>query len=231
MDLKFTTKQKRVIEYLHQEKVTTNYDVIQKLDVSTRTIIRALNKYGYYSSYNYNACYYTLRDIPRFNNYGLWTYNDIRFSKYNSITATIVAIIDKSPAGYTNTEMSQRLGTETKNLLSRLCGKKRLAKFYIGHQAVYLSTEPTQQTTQKQSRKQEKVPQLIQKQQTHLNEAVLPEGIDVKVIIRVLINMIKQPDASVASITMTLQAQQLKVSVKEVGQIISFYGLEKKTVR
>jgi hypothetical protein len=231
METKFSDREKRVIDYLHQVKVTTNLDIIQKLEVSKRTINRALSKYGYYSSYNYNASYYTLKDIPHFSDCGLWKYNDIGFSKYRSITETIVRLVNKSEAGYTNIEMSQLLGTETKNLLSRLCRQKRLHKFYAGHQAVYLSTDLGQQIIQKQSRTEQHVLRQQQQRQIHFIKAgILPQGIDVRTVILVLIHMIEKPSASVASISMSLQGKDVNVSAKQVRTIISFYGLEKKMV-
>ena len=230
MEAKFSDREKRVIEYLGQVTVTTTIDIIEKLDVSKRTINRALNKYGYYSSYNYNASYYTLKDIPKFSDLGLWKYNDIGFSKYRSITETIVRLIDKSEAGYTNIEMSQLLGTETKNLLSRLCRQKRLDKFYSGHQAVYLSTDLEQQIIQQESRRQQYVLRQQQQRQIGFRAGILPQGIDVRTVILVLIHMIKKPSASVASISMSLQGKDVKVSAKQVQTIISFYGLEKKMV-
>jgi len=230
METKFSDKENRVIGYLHQVKVTTNSDIIQKLEVSKRTINRALNKYGYYSSYNNNASYYALKDIPQFNECGLWKYNDIGFSKYRSITETIVRLVDKSEAGFTNIEMSQLLETETKNLLSRLCRQKRLDKFYCGHQAVYLSADLGQQITQKESRKQQYVLRQQQQRQIHLRAGILPHGIDVRAVIFVLLHMIKKPSASIASISMSLQGKHVNVSAKQVRTIISFYGLEKKMV-
>lgn len=230
METKFSDRENRVIEYLHQVKVTTNIDIIQKLEVSKRTINRALSKYGYYSSYNYNASYYTLKDIPQFSGSGLWKYNDIGFSKYRSITETIVRLVDQSEAGFTNIEMSQLLGAETKNLLSRLCRQKRLDKFYAGHQAVYLSPDLGKQIIQKASRTQQHVLRQQQQRQIRLRAGILPQGINMRTVIFVLIQMIKKPSASVASISMSLQGKDVNVSAKQVRTIISFYGLEKKMV-
>jgi len=231
MNSKFSTKEQQVIEYFHDIKVRTIYDVIQKLEISKRTIIRSLNKCGYYSSYNYNARYYTLQDIPTFNDYGLWNYNDIRFSKYKSITETILVIINKSEAGYTNTEMSHLLGTETKNLLSRLRKQDRLTKFYIGHQAVYLSTDPDRNEAQKESRNNQRLLQLEHSQKGHREGGNLPEGIDVMTIISVLTSMIRKPTVGIASLSKSLQAKDVKLTAEDIHKIISFYGLEKKTVR
>lgn len=204
--------------------------MVLELKVSPITITRALVKYGYSTSYNYNASYYTLKDIPDFNDDGLWTYTDIGFSTYPNINELIIAIINQSDKGYTTNEMNQLLRTETKNLLSRLRKQGRLAKFYIGHQAVYSTIDLTRQASQKQLREQQQLLQLEQEQKKHLAGGFLPEGIDIKTIIQLLITMIRMPDASVASLSLNWQAKNVTVTAEQLRNIICFYGLEKKTV-
>jgi hypothetical protein len=223
-----SSKERLVVEFLQETKVSTKNKMGLELNISPITVIRALKKYGYYSSYNYNASYYTLHDIPQFNEYDLWSYDDIRFSKYPNINETIIAIINQSQQGYTTTEMSQLLGVETKNLLSRLRKQDRLTKFYIGHQAVYSSIDTDLHQAQKQSREQQRIYQLEQSQQRHWESGIFPEGIDVTTIIHVLICMIRKPNVSAASLSMSLQARNVKVTAEDIRKIISCYGLEKK---
>jgi len=226
-----SSKERLVVEFLQEAKVSTKNKMGLELNISPITVIRALKKYGYYSSYNYNASYYTLHDIPQFNEYDLWSYDDIRFSKYPNINETIIAIINQSQQGYTTTEMSQLLGVETKNLLSRLRKQDRLTKFYIGHQAVYSSIDTDLHQAQKQSREQQRIYQLEQSQQRHWESGIFPEGIDVTTIIHVLICMIRKPNVSAASLSMSLQARNVKVTAEDIRKIISCYGLEKKRAR
>jgi len=224
-------KEQSVVEFLAVAKVATKNILTLELHLSPITVCRALKKYGYYSSYNYNAAYYTLKDIPQFNDYGLWKYGDIGFAKYPNINETMVAIINQSVTGYTTTEMNRLLGTETKNLLSRLRTQQRLGKFYLGHQGVYSSMDPTRQASQQESRQKQQVWQLEQEQKRHWQEVMLPDTMDARTIIQVLIGMIQTPQASIASLSRHLQVQDVKVTAEAIQTIISFYGLEKKTAR
>lgn len=224
-------KEQSVIEFLQEVKVSIKTEMTDELNVSPITVTRALKKYGYYSSYNYNASYYTLIDIPKFNEYGLWNYGKVGFSKYLTINETIITLINQSESGYTTSEMNQLLGTNAKNLLSRLRKQDRLAKFYIGHQAVYLSTDSVRNAAQKESRNNQRLSLLEQSQKSHGEGGMLPPGIDAMTVIPVLTGMIRKPHISIASLSMSLQAEDLKVTAEEIRNIISFYGLEKKTVR
>ena len=76
------------------------------------TVIRALKKYGYYTSYNRNAGYYVLHDVPEFNEWGLWTYRDIRFSKYGTLTQTIVALCERIARRIDRRRIGRTLGDE-----------------------------------------------------------------------------------------------------------------------
>jgi hypothetical protein len=225
MNIKFSPKEKLIINYLQKMKVTTKINIYRRFDVSSRTIDRALIKYGYYSSYNYNASFYTLKDIPKFNNYGLWHFKDIRFSKYNTLTATIGNIINKSESGFTNKEMSLLLGTETKIILSRLFRNNQIAKFNIGHRAIYLSTDQEKLKIQKESRIQSHLMKVLRQQQDHLKYELLPEGIEAKIVIMVLLQLIIRSDISPVSISKKIQFQKVNILTREVRKIISFYGL------
>jgi hypothetical protein len=63
-----------------------------QFQVSHMTVVRALKKFGYFASYNHNAFYYVLWDVPQFDDWGLWAYRDVRFSRYRTLPATIVAL-------------------------------------------------------------------------------------------------------------------------------------------
>jgi hypothetical protein len=126
--------------------------------------------------------------------------------------------------------MNQLLQTETKNLLSRLRTQGRLAKFYIGHKAVYSSIDLRRQVSQKQFRETQQLLKLKKEQEKHRGENILPEGIDIKTVLQVLTTMIRMPGASIASLSLNLQAKNITVTAEQIRAIISFYGLEKKTV-
>lgn len=231
MNKKFSSTQQAIIDYFKEVKVTKKSCIYQVIDVSSRTIDRALRKYGYYTSYNYNASQYTLRDIPEFDANGLWNYGDIRFSKHNTLTQTLVSVVTQSESGYTHTELSCLLGVETKILLSRLCNRTQIAMCRIGRHAVYLSPDPAYNQVQQESRKNKRGLHIQHSQHRRCEDGMLPEGIDAITVITVLTRMIQKPQSSVASLSRTLQARNVKVRAEDIRSILSFYGLEKKTAQ
>ena len=76
---------------------------------SRMTIFRRLSEIGYFSSFTNTGRYYTLAHIPQFNNYGLWFHQGVGFSRFGTLKATIVAIIEGSTAGFTQLELSHIL--------------------------------------------------------------------------------------------------------------------------
>jgi hypothetical protein len=100
---------KDLLDIFRRKKVLTKRELLQGAGCSSMTAWRLLSKHGYYTSYNCNARYYTLADTPQFDDHGLWTYRKIRFSKWGSLTETIVALVGNSEAGMTPEQLQQQL--------------------------------------------------------------------------------------------------------------------------
>ena len=62
----------KVINVLRELVVATIDVLCNKLSKSRMTVLRALKSYGYFSSFNFNSSYFTLKDIPDFDKDGLW---------------------------------------------------------------------------------------------------------------------------------------------------------------
>ncbi len=226
---KFTVRETTVIEKLHECKVTTKKKLCDKLGISHMTVVRALKKFGYYTSYNKNSSFYTLHDVPEFDGDGLWAYKDIYFSRFNTLEKTIAFLVDRSAAGYTAQVLEGLLKTNVKNLLSRLVSKNRLNRCHAGRYVVYLSGDHELKSKQEACRKRQ-----IEKSKTASNverqkEKRLPDNLDAITVIKILIHMIEFPSASVASISQSLQHQGVLVIAENVRSVIDFYSLKKKT--
>ena len=213
----------KVVSLLRDLVVTTIDVLCEKLSKSRITVLRALKDYGYFSSYNFNSSYFTLKDIPHFDPYGLWFHGEVGFSRYGTLTQTIKAIIDHSEKGYTVVELQKLLGTKVHNQLSVLCRKRMLTRFYVGRNCVYTSVEPKLQASQEAKRKE----QIIKPKA--ITTVQVPQGLEALTVIRLLIEMIQEPDATVASLSQRLQRQGLHITAEQVREVIEFYSLVKKT--
>ena len=215
--------QSKVINLLRELVVATLDVLCHKLSKSRMTVLRALKSYGYFSSFNLNSSYFTLKDIPDFDKDGLWFHGPVGFSRYGTLTQTIKAIIEHSEKGYTVVELQKLLGTKVHNQLSVLCRKRMLTRFYVGRNCVYTSVEAKLQASQKAQRKgQIKKPEAITAIQ-------VPPGLEVLTVIRLLVEMIHKPDAAAASLSQRLQRQGFSMTAEQVRGVIEFYSLVKKT--
>jgi hypothetical protein len=96
-----TTTEAAVVERLRSLKVATMTTLRSLLDLSHMTVVRALGKHGYFTSFNHNSSFYVLADTPGFDADGLWWYRDIGFSRHRTLQATLLALIDRAAAGCT----------------------------------------------------------------------------------------------------------------------------------
>jgi len=175
-----------------------------------------------------NSAYYVLKKTPTFNENGLWFCKSVYFSKYGTLAETLVALVEMSPLGLTVNELEMRLRVKVGNLLSRLCRGNRLTQFYAGRHVVYLSIEQKQSSTQKIRRLDQIKEARVIICPKRSGGIELPKGLDAMAVISILIQIIKSPKSSVASISQTLQHQNFDITAEQVRTVIEFYSLKKK---
>jgi hypothetical protein len=218
-----TGQEQKVIAWLRKSTVATMKQIRHQFHISHMTVVRALKKFGYYASYNYNAACYVLRDVPEFDDWGLWAYRDVRFSRYRTLPATIVAVVEKAPAGLTVPELEQRLQTKAGNLVSRLVNQGRVkGERLAGRHMVYLASDPEVST-----------PQLERRQRQMQEEAVpgpsqLPSRCSPLDVIEVLRAVIQTSDDNSGHLARRLQAGGIRVTAGQVRRVLEHYGVEKK---
>ena len=107
------------------------------------TVFRKLQSLDYLSSYSHRARYYTLREIARFDNAGLWSHADVWFSRYGSLLATIVKFVERSPQGFFAHELADSLHVEVHDALHDLVRQQRLARSEVAGLYLYTTVNPT----------------------------------------------------------------------------------------
>ena len=74
------------------------------------TVFRKLKPLDYLTSYSHRGRYYTLREIARFNDQGLWSQADVWFARFGSLLATAEVFVNRSPRGYFAHELARAVG-------------------------------------------------------------------------------------------------------------------------
>lgn len=216
-----TDREQKVVDWLRKRKVATMRHLRHQFNLSHMTVVRALKKHGYYTSYNHNASYYVLHDLPTFNEWGLWAYRNARFSRHGTLTRTISALVESAPAGLTVGELEERLDVKVANLASRLVRDGILQREVLrGRKVVYLAG-----AAKVASRQYEKRRELLQQQR---GSAELPEECSPTDVIEVLRQMIIARDVNADQLARQLRNRGVHITASKVRRVIKYYALEKK---
>lgn len=221
-------KESRVVQRLRRKRVATMRDLCEELDVARMTVVRALSAYGYYSSVNHNAAYYTLHDTPCFDEVGLWTYRDICFSQHGSLMKTLVVLVELAPAGRTVLELEELVNTKVGNLLSRLRQENELDHYYAGRHAVYLAVDDKIRERQQQQRERSRQESQATRPSSRTDQLTFPPRCDVLVVLEVLMQVIRTPEADTPELAKALRTRGVKITAVQVRRVLDFYSLKKK---
>ncbi len=144
--------------YLEKEKIASLEQLKQALRTTgTMTVFRKLSSLGYLSSYSHRGKFYTLKDIPQFDEQGLWSWHSVWFSKYGNLIETAREFVEGSEGGYTVQELEGLLHVECKAALLRLIERKLLERELIDGLYVYWSRVADKQRAQRLQRSQDQV--------------------------------------------------------------------------
>jgi hypothetical protein len=211
-------KLKDILESFARKKVISKAELLQACGCSPMTAWRLLRQAGYFKSYNYNAKYYTLATTPQFDHHGLWTYQDIRFSKWGTLPETMVAVIERSPGGMTAHELAEFLRVRNvKPLLTQLTLNQCLGREALGDAFVYLATEQIRHDQQLQHRRAEGAAQL------QVRPLPGPEQ-----IIALLVEMIRHPQRTPQHWARRLAGRNIHLGVQDIRAVMEHYQLTVK---
>ncbi len=222
-------KQSRIVllKMFRKKYIVTLNELFDVLDTHSRmSVFRRLKPLGYLSSFTDAGSYYTLQDIPKFDTFGLWFYQDVGFSRAGTLKSTVIDVVHFSEAGKTPTELLNLLRLKVANSLhNTLCGLikgNKLKRHRLQGVALYTSIDSDVAAKQIAARGE----------QIKSGLPVVPV-VSIEVILSVLVEALRAGKILVAPSTVAarLKAQGMTISVDEVEQIFSQYGLdaEKKT--
>ena len=130
-------------------KIATLDELKQALGTAVDvTVFRKLKPLGYLTSYSHRGRYYTLREIARFDDQGLWSQAEAWFSRFGTLLATAVAFIDRSSRGYFADELALLLHVEVQDALLQLTQQGRVSRQIVSGRYLYTARDPTTQRRQ-----------------------------------------------------------------------------------
>ena len=127
---------------LKSKKTATMPELKSVLNTNVHmTVIRKLKELSYITSYSDSGRYYTLSDIPVFDDLGLWSHGSVMFSVHGNLQKTVKAFVEQSDAGYTASELQAVLKVEVKEPLLILFRKNQVVREKVSGCYTYFSTE------------------------------------------------------------------------------------------
>lgn len=207
------TKDKLLAEF--REKIVMSLNELMELfNCSPATVHRYLKKWGSFNSLNFNNRYYVLKDIPVFDEFGIWIYNGISFSKYGNLTKTIIGLVDNSKSGMNASEISERVASGAHTILTSLTEKGLLIRLKKPGGYMYFSSDPN-------IRKE-------QEQYINYRESSFTAHLSLEKAIAVLIEKIRNPELEPAQLAVLLRKRGVVVQETAISSFLSLHGLSKK---
>jgi hypothetical protein len=199
-----------VFEVFRRQKIITIEQLVRLLECSLITARRRLKKWQTYTSINKNGRYYTLPQIPVFDQNGLWKYQTVIFSKHGNLKQTIVALITGSPKGLSAVDIGQLVDlVPNSSFLSQFKNVPGVKREKHQGRFIYLSDNPEIYTRQKQQ----------------WTTIVFPSDAQAVVI---LVQLIKHPNSSIKQLSQRVSDQGQSVEPATIRSFLQFHDLLKK---
>jgi len=119
---------------------------------SKRSLYRDLAALGYHTSYTHGGRYYTLSEIPEFDEWDLWFHGDVGFSRSGTLKETAAMQVEQAPDGRTHAELAHLLRVRVHNTLLDLIGQGRIGREVYRGKHLYVSANAEQATEQLRQR-------------------------------------------------------------------------------
>jgi len=192
-------------------------DVMNAVNATSRmTAYRYLKKLDYFSSYTHARQFYTLKSIPEFDKDGLWHYGEIGFSKYGTLTDTIIHLVNDSKNGKTNSDLEKQQRIYVQNALLSLVRSKKIKREEENGKYVYFSSDL--EIYSKQIEKRNKVG----------SRKRLPDFIVAEILIEAIRSLMGIPQ--IDEVLTRLSKRGSLITHEQVKQVFDEYDLEKKTL-
>jgi hypothetical protein len=197
-------------------KVITIHELANLLGTSLPTARRRLKAWNALTSYNKNGRYYILPDVPQFNDYGLWHYRDVRFSRYGNLTQTLIQLVRDSHAGLSASELAELLRLNPRSFLWLFRNHPDLKRSRRKGRFIYFAA------------KLEIYRQQNEQRVTMDASTNLPSSTEA---VAILVETIKHPEFGIRQLCAHLKRQQVAVSEEDVTNLFAHHGLILKKTR
>jgi hypothetical protein len=141
-------------QHLRRHKIADLAELKRVLGTDTAlTVFRKLKQLGYFTSYTHRGRFYTLSEIARFDDRGLWSHEAVWFSRYGTLLSTVEAFVLGSSNGYYAPELADVLDAEVQEPLRHLVQRERLSRTEVDGQFLYTAIDAPDRRNQTMARR------------------------------------------------------------------------------
>jgi hypothetical protein len=200
---------------LKKNKTFTINKLVSILECSSRTAQAKLKLWKTYTSYNQNGKYYTLPEIPHFNDYGLWRFKKAAFSKHGNLKKTIVYLVSSAPNGLTGKQIGEILGLSPQSFLHHF--RKYPGIYREKHDGVYVYFSDNTSVYERQ----------VQQRKSTISRPAIISISDLEAVM-ILVAIIRQHSISAEGILSLPKIKKSKLKPANIQRFMEYHGLLKK---
>ncbi len=132
----------RILALFRDQKIATLPQLKDALGTPVDvTVFRKLATLPYRSSYSHRGAYYTLDTLAQYNDAGLWSWQEVHFSRHGTLLDTAATLVTRAPAGYWIAELEAVVQVKAKDALRQLAEQGRLARHEYQGRYLYCAKE------------------------------------------------------------------------------------------
>lgn len=182
------------------------------------SLYRDLKTLNLISSFTHTGQYHVLNETARFDQNGLWFFQEVGFSQYGTLKKTLVQITSDSLIGMTHKEMKTLFRIEVQKPLTDLVSTNAITRQLLPSRLyVYLSADQNKAEDQLQRR-------LAISNRT-LDITLPPESIRIEILVEVIHAPNRTLDATVLG--PLLRKRGVIIKDEEVSYVLAYYDIKK----
>ena len=182
------------------------------------SLYRDLKTLNLISSFTHTGQYHVLNETARFDQNGLWFFQEVGFSQYGTLKKTLVQITSDSLIGMTHKEMKTLFRIEVQKPLTDLVNTNAITRQLLPSRLyVYLSADQNKAEDQLQRR-------LAISNRT-LDITLPPESIRIEILVEVIHAPNRTLDATVLG--PLLRKRGVIIKDEEVSYVLAYYDIKK----
>src|ERR1700722_2207444 len=164
---------------LLRSRIATLDELKQALGTSVDvTVFRKLKPLDYLTSYSHRGRYYTLREVARFDEKGLWSHAPACFPRAGTLLATAASFVNRAPRGFFADELAGTLHVDVQDALYQLTQQRRVTRQFVSGLYLYTAIDRTVQQGQLLARRSaEAIPTVLDASVPEVSEEELKASI------------------------------------------------------